>query len=61
MLEAVSNQGEWMSYELVAILISGVVQVMALAFIAIQVRESIRVSRAVAGLVAQESEGASHV
>ena len=50
-----------MSYELMAILISGVVQVMALAFIAIQVRESIRVSRAVAGLVAQESEGASHV
>ena len=44
-----------MSYELVAILISGVVQIMALAFIAIQVRESIRVSRAVAGLVAQES------
>ncbi|MBI4591258.1 MAG: hypothetical protein HY725_20710 [Candidatus Rokubacteria bacterium] len=44
-----------MSYELIAILLSGIVQVLALAFIARQVRESIRVGRAVAGLVAQES------
>ncbi len=51
-----------MSYELVAILVSGLVQISALAFIAVQVRESIRVSRAVAGLVAQESgEGEDHV
>ena len=51
-----------MSYELVAILVSGLVQILALAFIAVQVRESIRVSRTVAGLVAPESgEGGDHV
>jgi ABC-type uncharacterized transport system ATPase subunit len=44
-----------MSYELAAILVSGLVQILALVFIAVQVRESIRLSRAVAGLVAQES------
>lgn len=51
-----------MRYELVAILVSGLVQILALAFIAVQVRESIRVSWAGAGLVAQESgEGEDHV